>query len=129
MALDGFIAEFLLDKDNNMLLHGFWSTTTYKGELKAVPQDADQKVKLRQKPAKAYPYPVDKLPEKYYNEQRITICQEKEKENQGKDQLELPEKYYRYNNEQLSIKNVTKIMHFFRDLSTTRWVLLLLLGR
>jgi len=60
VSLDGFIVEFVISKDNQLYLHGFWSATLYSGEARSIPQDPDRKLKNRDPPAKAYPFPVDK---------------------------------------------------------------------
>ncbi|CAD7933946.1 unnamed protein product [Amoebophrya sp. A25] len=60
IALDGFIAEFLVDKDNKIVLHGVWSATVYK-EGNMVPQDPGKKLQQRQQPSKAYPFPTDRV--------------------------------------------------------------------
>jgi hypothetical protein len=61
IALDGFICEFIQDQDGILNLHGFWSVTKQSGAMRAMPQDPDKKLKIRQAPAKAYPFPVDQF--------------------------------------------------------------------
>ncbi|CAD7969304.1 unnamed protein product [Amoebophrya sp. A120] len=69
IALDGFIAEWLVDKNDQLVLHGFWSATVYKGTL--IPADPGKKLQDRPGPAKAYPFPTDvksmSLPEYRYD--------------------------------------------------------------
>eukprot|EP00392_Amoebophrya_sp_AT5.2_P003972 g3977.t1 len=82
IALDGFIAEFVVDKDNKLVLHGIWSATVYKGTL--IPADPGKKLQQRPGPSKAYPYRFDPNTTKAHS----TLAEEKKKKQVGQREVD-----------------------------------------